>query len=338
MRSRRPMRRGHGGFTLIELLVVIAVIGILVGLLLPAIQAARESARRMSCLNNLKQLGVASHNFYSARQCFPTGADAKAYPAAPTNAWTFYRWSTLAHLTPFVEESTVYKSLDLSVPLYGTNFAVTPQNAAGVAMVIPLFLCPSDQQQALEPAFGPTNYAACSGSGVNGGTPVKTDGVFYVNSKTRTAEITGGTSKTALMSESILGRNSASAAPADPRLDYSFALAAPLTAAMCTNSHTWNLSDPRGFAWADGEYRCGLYNHTYPPNHLQTDCIGVVLGGGPQFEYTPFGWRAARSRHPGGVNVLFADGSARFIDDTVDLSIWQAVSTRSGKGGSASLP
>jgi prepilin-type N-terminal cleavage/methylation domain-containing protein/prepilin-type processing-associated H-X9-DG protein len=326
------------GFTLVELLVVIAVIAILIALLLPAIQAARESARRTSCINNLKQLGVATQNFYSARQSFPTGSDAKAYPAAPTNAWTFYRWSTLAHLTPFVEQSTVYKSLDLTVPLYGTNFAVTPRNAAGVAMVIPLFLCPSDQQPAPEPTFGPTNYAACAGSGVNGGSPVRTDGIFYVNSKTRISDIIAGTSKTALISESILGRTAASATTPDPRQDYSFALTAPLTSVICGNPRTWNVSDPRGFSWADGEFRCGLYNHLYPPNHMQADCMGVVVGGGPQFEYTPFGWRAARSRHPGGVNVLFADGSVRFSDDAIDLSVWQAISMRSGAGMTLSPP
>lgn len=336
----RAIRHGKGrcGFTLVELLVVIAIIGVLVALLLPAIQAARESARRLNCLNNLKQLGTANQNFYAAHQCFPTGADAKADPAAPGNAWTFYRWSTLAHVTPFIEESTVYKSLDLSVPLYGTNFAVTPQNAAGVAMVIPLLLCPSDQQRALEPIFGPTNYAACAGSGVNGGSPAQTDGIFYVNSKTRISEIAAGTSKTALMSESVLGRTAAAAAPPDPKYDYSFALTAPLTTNICGNPRIWNSTDPRGFAWADGEFRCGLYNHMYLPNSPQQDCVGVTLSGGPQFEYTPYGWRAARSRHPGGVNVLFADSSARFIDDTVDLSIWQAVSTRSGNGGSPTLP
>jgi prepilin-type N-terminal cleavage/methylation domain-containing protein/prepilin-type processing-associated H-X9-DG protein len=336
-RARRAEQHRRG-FTLVELLVVIAIVGVLMALLLPAVQAARESARRMSCINNLKQLGTATQNFYAAHRCFPTGADAKSDPAAPGNAWTFYRWSTLAHLTPFIEQSTVYKSLDMSVPLYGTNFAVTPQNAAGVAMVIPLLLCPSDQQRALEPTFGPTNYAACAGSGVNGGSPALTDGISYVNSKTRISDISAGTSKVALMSESTLGRSAADAVPPDARYDYSFTLTAPLSAAICGAPRIWNSTDPRGFAWADGEFRCGLYNHLYPPNSLQQDCIGVTLSGGPQFEYTPYGWRAARSRHPGGVNLLLADGSARFVDDAVDLPVWQTSSMRSGKGTSMNLP
>ncbi len=97
------------------------------------------------------------------------------------------------------------------------------------------------------------------------------------------------------------------------------------------------MSDPRGFSWADGEFRCGLYNHYYPPNSPTPDCLGVVSGGLPPVRYTPYGWRTARSRHTGGVNMLYADGSVRFIDDGVSLSVWQAVSTRSGQGQSINL-
>ncbi len=93
------------GFTLVELLVVIAIIGVLVAILLPAIQSARESARRTACTNNLRQLGVAAQNFYASMNAFPVGSESKAYPEQPANQWTFYRWSALAHLTPFLEET-----------------------------------------------------------------------------------------------------------------------------------------------------------------------------------------------------------------------------------------
>ena len=326
------------GFTLVELLVVIAIIGILIALLLPAVQAAREAARRMTCVNNLKQLGIANHNFYSAKRCFPTGADAKAYPAAPATPWTFYRWSALAHLAPFLEETTVYKSLDLTTPMYGADLAITPKNAAGIAQLIPVFLCPSDQGLPAETGFGPTNYAACAGSGAGGGTPNNTDGIFYVNSATRVGDIIAGSSKTACMAESILGRTGAAASPFDPQQDYHFVLAAPLTDSVCAAAVIPNMSDPRGFSWSDGEFRCGLYNHYYLPDSATPDCLGVISGGTPQIRYTPYGWRTARSRHTGGVNVLFADGSVRFVDDNVSLSIWQAIATRSGMGQSVSLP
>ncbi len=161
-----------GGFTLVELLVVIAIIGVLIAILLPAIQAARESARRTSCTNNLKQIGIAAHQFHDARGTFPVGAEAREYPAMKSLQWTFYRWSSLAHLTPYLEETNAFNALDLSVPLYvGTSGAVFSQNIVGVALVVPLFLCPSDEGQLVSPSFGPTNYAACAGTGVNGGSP-----------------------------------------------------------------------------------------------------------------------------------------------------------------------
>lgn len=335
-------QRDSRGFTLVELLVVIAIIGTLIAILLPAVQSAREAARRVTCDNNLKQLGLACLNFYSAQGCFPSGADSKQYTAAPTTPWTFYRWGALAHLTPYLEETNAYKALDLTVPLYGSNFEVTPQNTAGVALIVPEFLCPSDVQQAVEATWGPTNYSACAGSGTGGGTPNQTDGIFYVNSQTRTTQITAGASKTALFSESILGRPSGTteptAAAADSQLDYHFAGTSPLTDALCAAASLVNYTDPRGFAWVSGEYRCGMYNHYYPPNAPKCDCIGVVLIGTAETEFAAYGWRTARSRHTGGVNLGLADGSVHFVTDTVNASIWQAVSMRTGNGMSVSLP
>ncbi len=164
MPTSRSWKATIAGFTMVELLVVIAIVGILVGLLLPAIQAARESARRTACVNHLKQIGIAAQNFHDVNRAFPPGAESKPYPNAPSTAWTFYRWSSLAHLAPYLEEGNAVNLLDLSVPLYGTTFGVTPQNVAGVALVVPLFLCPSDLAQVVSPGFGPTNYVACSGA------------------------------------------------------------------------------------------------------------------------------------------------------------------------------
>ena len=149
-------RRFHCGFTLVELLVVIAIIGTLVALLLPAIQSARESARRTQCSNNLKQLGLALLNYESARHRFPPGADSKADPTNPQGTpYNFFRWSALAHLTPYMEQSAAYKSLDLTVPLYGANQQVAEQNQAGVALLLPEFLCPSDRGQRVFPISDP---------------------------------------------------------------------------------------------------------------------------------------------------------------------------------------
>jgi prepilin-type N-terminal cleavage/methylation domain-containing protein/prepilin-type processing-associated H-X9-DG protein len=328
---RERAGRQSAGFTLIELLVVIAIVGILVALLLPAVQYARESARRASCLNKLKQLGLAAHNFHDSRQTFPIGSTSQQWAANPTNAWTFYRWSSLAYLLPYLEDTTVRNAIDLTTPLYGLNYALTPQNAAGVAMSPAEFLCPSDHGSVITAGFGPTNYAGCNGTGLNGGTPIATDGIFYVNSATKLSQIVDGSSKTALYSESRLSNSPPNnAAPYDPRVDYHFLIAAPLTDSLCASAISWNYTDGRGFSWADGEFRCAMYNHYQTPNSSVFDCMGVTLFGGTQMEYTPYGWRAARSNHPGGVNVAFADGGVHFVTDDIALAVWQAYATRAG--------
>lgn len=316
------------GFTLVELLVVIAIIGVLVGLTLPAVQAAREAARRMSCMNNMRQVGIAIHNHYSALRALPSGSIAKENPTDASTPWTFYRWSALALLSPYLENTAAYNVLDLSLPLYGSNFAITPQNLDGVQVVVPTFLCPSDSGQRLHDRFGPTNYAFNAGTGIGGGTPIETDGAFFVNSRIRLADVTDGTTNTIALSESILGQRGSTNTRSD--ISYRFAFAAPLTDSACRSAFLWNYTEPRGFSWANGEYRNGLYNHYYPPNSATADCVGVTLGGGFQRIYTPFGWKAARSRHAGGVNSLSLDSSVRFIDNSIDQLVWRAISTRSG--------
>lgn len=325
--KRRP------AFTLVELLVVIAIIGILVALLLPAVQAAREAARRSQCVNNLKQLGIALQNFEQSKKTFPKGSTSQTYAADPTIPANFYRWSAFAYLTPFLEQTNVYNRLDLTVPLYGgpnQGFAVMPVNQFAVQIVVPLFLCPSDRGQPvtkyLGTVFGPCNYAACMGSGINGGSEYDTDGMFYMNSATRFADLLDGSSNTAAMSESILGAATSANGPPDPRTVYAYLGGSPVTDANCLAANQYNVSDPRSFAWANGEVRCGLYNHYLQPNSPRLDCVSYD----PNTQFTDTGWRTARSYHPSVVNLLLADGSVRTIQETIDLLVWRALSTRRG--------
>lgn len=334
-------------FTLVELLVVIAIIGVLIALLLPAIQSARESARRTECLNNLKQLGVAAHNFVSSEKHFPPGSVAQTYPGEPSHPQTFYRWSALAHLLPYLENRVVHDLLDLSLPLYmpEAGYPIADRNKTGVAQILAEFLCPSDLRQSVKDQWGPTNYVACAGSGAGGGTPFDTDGIFYVNSTTTFAKVGDGSSHTAMMSESLLGEDTSFAASsgfgaATPQRNYKFSLGftavTDLTDAKCNgtrnfNSTASNGNDPRGFAWCSGEYRCALYNHYYLPNADDFDCITSVTVDPtmpPERLYSAYGWRTARSVHPGGVNIVFADGAARFVQDSIELAIWRGLSTR----------
>lgn len=325
---RHVGRVSDRGFTLVELLVVIAIIGILVAMLLPAIQQVREASRRISCANNMRQLGLAMHNYHAANDHLPSGSVAKEYQDFPATPWTFYRWSTLALLTPFVEQSNAYNVLELDKPLYSITFSVTPENVPGARILVPLFLCPSDIGERVRNSFGPTNYATCTGTGIGGGTPFETDGAFFVNSSTRVTDIRDGSSNTVVLSESILGESGPEAR--DPETAYRFTFSTPITTANRDAAVTWNYTDPRGFSWANGEYRTTLYNHESTPNSEEADVLGVKLFGGPDTIYTPFGWRAARSRHPGGVNVLRGDGSVGFVDESIELTVWQAMATIRG--------
>ena len=333
---RRP------GVTLVELLVVAAVLALLVGLLLPAVQTARESARRTACVNNLRQFGLALLNHESARGEYPVGSEARGFPAYRRVTPQHCRWSTLAHLAPYFEEQALLDGLDRSVPLYIDlrPDAIAPQNKPIVKILVPLFLCASDRGVAVSPIFGPANYAACAGSGGDG-TPYETDGLFFINSHVRTREVADGLSKTVAFSESLLGESAATSPDQVTAVNsYRFIMAAPLTAQACGDTAVWNFSDPRGFSWANGEYRTTLYNHALRPNDPTMDCMGVLMRPPPDRRdrlYAAYGWRAARSRHPRGVNVTLADAAVRFVADEIDAAVWKATATRAG-GEADTLP
>jgi prepilin-type N-terminal cleavage/methylation domain-containing protein/prepilin-type processing-associated H-X9-DG protein len=331
------MNLRRNAFTLIELLVVIAIIGTLIGLLLPAVQKVRSASARVSCQNNLKQLGLAMQHYEATFRRLPPAFKGTGQPAY------FTSWSALAELNPYLDQTIIYNKMDLTLPTYqmvGPEFIITAPNQFAVQQVVPLFLCPADAMRPVTtgpaygvPILGPTNYAVCNGSGTNGGSPWGADGAFVARTAYRFADIKDGTSNTAMLSESTLGEGAESATGAPPaplRSVYAYLAGAPLTDNDCAAATIWNVERLRGFMWASGEIRCASYNHYLPPNAQVPDCVTFDVRPG-EGRFTAMGWRAARSWHPGGVNLALCDGSVRFVLDSIDLVLWRGLSTRAGR-------
>lgn len=334
-RCQSPSKQA--GFTLIELLVVIAVIGILVSLLLPAVHAARESARRMSCTNNLKQLGLALHNHESSKREFPSGVIRQTWEQQPTWSEGHWAWGVFANLLPYIEQNNLHDELHLDKPLLGAppTFQILPEHQDLVNKHVGLFLCPSDFETVLDQRYRPVNYVACLGSGVQtstqeAGTDRDSDGVFFANSRMRPRDVSDGLSNTIAFSETTLGHGSPGpdgyvvSDPPGSAEDVWAALmpweASSLSDSACQSATAFGVT--RGNTWAATSHLSGFFNAYLPPNSQQSDCI-------IHFSFSP-GWVAARSRHPGGVNVALVDGSVRFVSDSIDLGIWRALSTRNG--------
>ncbi|MFO0813456.1 MAG: DUF1559 domain-containing protein [Gemmatales bacterium] len=313
-------RSTRRAFTLIELLVVIAIIAMLMALLLPAVQKVREAANKMLCGSNLRQWGIALHNYHNDYRNFPPAYEKKVTSAYPMVPDKFYRWSVFAQVLPYVEQDNLRKLIDTEIPLYdATGSTVLPPNQVGVSNMVKLMLCPSDTMQKIDSRYGPCNYVVCVGSGVNGGQRTGADGMFIVNRHLRIEDMRDGTSHTSLISETLLGPGGSDAASVGnlPQNYYAKLSAGPLTAALC-DSNAGPYKTDRGLIWADGE--SVVYDHAYTPNRKGWDCM--ASGG--------FSFRAARSMHVQGVQVLFGDGSVRYYQNDIDPVIWSAFSTRFG--------
>jgi prepilin-type processing-associated H-X9-DG protein/prepilin-type N-terminal cleavage/methylation domain-containing protein len=303
--------RSRSALTLIELLVVIAIVGVLVALLLPAVQAAREAARRTHCTNNLKQIGLGLHNHIAAKRALPPGRG-RPFP---------YVFSVHAAMLPFLEGGNLEDLIDYSAPPLTFGAYSGAKNERAAQTRVELFLCPSDLGAIADNAFGPNNYVGNVGSGtVNNGSIKASDGPFYDGSHVNLKKIIDGTVHTAAFSESTLGNGKVSTGtvPSEPGFEVlELSGGTATTPALCeAGSGTW--SGVRGAKWINGHFGDTLYNHFYTPNSERWDCGNASHN---------FGLTAARSRHPGGVMTLYCDGHVEFTADEVDLAVWRAVST-----------
>jgi prepilin-type processing-associated H-X9-DG protein/prepilin-type N-terminal cleavage/methylation domain-containing protein len=308
------MKLSRHAFTLVELLVVIAIIGTLVGLLLPAVQSAREAARRTQCTNNLKQVGLALQNFHDARKTLPEGWLCKTDSSVPHNAEEGRGWGWASRILPHMEENTLFQTHIQPRLVATTANAISDlvtANPVAVQTVIQGFLCPSDSS-AGKPTFfpgayghdnehehpdktpGATEYARTNYVGMFGtnewhdeddpdhSEPYGGDGMFYANSRMPFRHVTDGLSKTIMVGER------------DSRIGGSLWI-----------GMVEGLAEPIGRVVAHG-------HHT--PN------------GDPAHAH--FG--DLSSRHQGGANVVFADGHCEFIAETVDETVFQKQCTRNG--------
>src|SRR3569623_2072154 len=325
-------------FTLIELLVVIAIIGILIALLLPAVQAAREAARRSQCLNNLKQFGVALHNYHDVVRQFPPSTMQDAVFENGTLG-EFFAYGALATLMPYMEGANLYNTMDMTQPLYvpgsgSSGYSISAPNMKAAGTLVPLVLCPSEAFRSVTSDYGvaqldPANYAINIGTGAKFGSPFNTDGLCFATSKTRAGDVTDGLSNTAAFSECRLGtyqENFAGPLPGNDRQANYAMIYGAVSDSVCASGGLWNSTNNKGFLWLGGELRCTSYNHYYTPNQDIWDCIGYDDANG----YATTGWHAARSLHPGGVNLTLADGSVRFVSNSVSLLVWRSLATRLG--------
>jgi prepilin-type N-terminal cleavage/methylation domain-containing protein/prepilin-type processing-associated H-X9-DG protein len=365
MNDRRPPARSRtGGFTLIELLVVIAIIAVLISLLLPAVQSAREAARRAQCTNNLKQVGIALHNYLSTHSAFPSGYEARNMNNPSEIYWSWGAWSPQALLLGYMEQNAVYNACNFAIVNRNTGAGSLVQ-ATAISTAISSFLCPSSplpqgSNEAGRPNPG-NNYMACVGSsfhfspaaqGYGGQQP---NGLFKLDGdpsfgwipagRAITMQtITDGTSNTIAFSEMRTGdfNNAQLSLPQDvinnvpwPDGNYGTHIV-PDRADLfqqwintCAGAARSSVGTNNNKGWVcDGWDQC-MFGHTMftallPPNPPYPNCSQATWDG--DFDY--WGMYNMSSYHPGGANVLLADGSVKFLKNSTANNIVWALGSR----------
>jgi len=337
--------RGGRGFTLIELLVVIAIIAVLIALLLPAVQAAREAARRSQCTNNLKQIGLGLHNYHSTNDCFPMAQGV----VGALDTGLGHGPSMLLYMLGSIEQQSLYNAFNMSVQgIIGATAELTAPNPTVYTSSVATFLCPSDTgSQTFK--YG-TNYGGSYGPQYNTLSPIKSTagaglGIFAAQVCYGIQSCTDGTSNTIAFGEMLIGDNSAATnngaesyncqnwptgsnsgqgSGADQVMPGAIAnLNKYIT--VCNNARkagTANQDNSVASYWAAGRASHGpMVNELYTPNSPNQDCYSFAQNTGV---------KTMRSRHPGGVNAMMADGSVRFMKNSVNQTTWWGLGTKSG--------
>jgi prepilin-type N-terminal cleavage/methylation domain-containing protein/prepilin-type processing-associated H-X9-DG protein len=359
--QRSSMR---SGFTLIELLVVIAIIAVLIALLLPAVQAAREAARRAQCTNNLKQIGIAMHNYHTAVGTFPMGgAVAPQYVGYST---TWGNWSAQALMLGYLEQMPIYNSANFSWAIAGSGggYIAFFTNSTASCAILNAFICPSDGMSPQAPSgsykqwTGVTNnYFASLGTttGYHGppGNVPDTTGLFTQGGRTYGIQnITDGSSNTIAFGESLVGDNTieqvkfrdgpvlltqsaaGAAGLADVSTNYNATIAdlnACAAAFAKQTTATPGNTNLKGFRWGESHGGFALFHTIVPPNSTTYSYAWCRPGGASNSTEAADGmYQNTSSNHPGGCNFLFADGSVHFLKSTIAIKTYWSLGTKAG--------
>lgn len=327
---------------------MVSVIGILVALVLPAVQAAREAGRRAQCTDHIRQVGIALNTFQAARRFYPPGASAAVLWSTVINGVTTAvpspdaNYAPQMQILPFVEETTVYNSVNLVLPDSGNG----PANSTAKSTRVALYICPSESSPLLFGATGPTSYRANLGAGPYAWDPGPGSavpfpggggGAFPLGYSIGPAAFTDGLSQTVMVSEKLMGddRDDVFTVTRDywclgyPRAPYPPGDALIPLCAQLPPGVPPHVS-LGGANWFYGDFDQTWYNHLVPPNSPLPGCKVNGDSPSPLLSGNFGGLFQASSAHPGGVNSLFGDGTVRFIRSTIGQNVWRAAATRAG--------